>query len=198
MNKRSWILAIFALAAGAQLAVPARMIWRHERTLREGQVFLFHTRPVDPADAFRGRFVWLGLEPDSFQPPEVNDWSRDQKAYAVLGTDTNGFATVLRLEHNPPAGETAIAVRVTWPEIDAGKVHFLWEGLDRYYMAESKAPAAEKSYRQHNTRTNRTCHVAVRVLGNQAVLEELFIENQPVRRWLAEHPAALDLDRPDI
>ena len=72
MNKRIWILAIFALAAVTQLAAPARMIWRHERTLREGRVFLFHTRPVDPADAFRGRFVWLGLEPDP--PITTCDW----------------------------------------------------------------------------------------------------------------------------
>ncbi|HPT16580.1 MAG TPA: GDYXXLXY domain-containing protein, partial [Kiritimatiellia bacterium] len=110
MNKRLWLLSAFVLAAIAQLAVPAWMIRQHELTLREGQVFLFRTSPVDPIDAFRGRFVWLGLEPATVKPPKVNDWTRGQKAYAVLGTDTNGFATVLRLERDRPADEPAIAV----------------------------------------------------------------------------------------
>ena len=198
MNKRLWLLSAFVLAALAQLAVPTWMIRQHELTLREGQVFLFRTRPVDPIDAFRGRFVWLSLEPASVKPPKVNDWTRGQKAYAVLGTDTNGFATVLRLERGRPADEPAIAVRVNWPEVDSGEIHFSWEGLDRYYMTERKAPAAEKAYWQHNVRSNRTCHVAVRVRGNQASIEELFIENRPIRLWLEEHPAAMDLDRPTI
>lgn len=198
MNKRMGILFVFALVVAAQLATPAWMIRQHERTLREGQVYLFHTQPVDPVDAFRGRFVWLSLEPNTFKPPEVNAWSSDQKAYAVLGTDSNGFATVTRLEHSRPANEPAIAVRITWPDIDSGEVHFRWKCLEAYYMAESKAPAAEKAYWQHNRSTNQTCHVAIRIRGDQAVVEELFIDHQPIRRWLEEHPEAMDLDRPVI
>ena len=55
MNKRNGILLGLVVVAAAQLAVPAWMIAGRELTLREGQVFKFRTRPVDPADAFRGR-----------------------------------------------------------------------------------------------------------------------------------------------
>lgn len=184
MSKQTWILPVFAVVVAAQLAVPASMIVSHERTLRNGQAVKFRTRPVDPADFMRGHYVWLGLEPDTVKVPEPDRWRRREKAYAILGTDEEGFATVTRLERSRPADETAIRVRTRWPDYEKGEIHISWEGLDRYYMEESKAPAAERAYLRHNTGTNRTCHVTVRVHSGQAVIEELYIEDQPVREWL--------------
>jgi len=185
MNKRNLILLSFVLVAAAQLAAPAWMIVDREWTLREGRVFKFRTRPVDPVDAFRGRYVWLGLEPDTVRVPDTTNWRSNQKAFAVLGTDTNGFAIVKRLDRVQPAGEPAVPVYVTWP--NAGTVHINWPGLDRFYMPEGKAPAAETAYREHNRRASQSCHVTVRVRGTHAVIENLFIEDQPIRDWLRSH-----------
>ena len=189
MHKRNLMLVGFALVAAAQLAVPTWMIVERERTLRDGQVFKFKTRPIDPVDAFRGRYVWLGLEPDAVKVPDVNAWSHDQKAFAVLGTDTNGFAIVERLERAAPAGQAAVPVRMGWSDIKKGEVHLVWPGLDRFYMTEAKAPAAETAYREHNRGANRACHVTVRVRGTCAVIENLFIDNQPIHDWLRTHSA---------
>jgi uncharacterized membrane-anchored protein len=189
MNKRNLLLLGFAVVVAAQLAVPAWLIIEREWTLREGQVFKFKTQPIDPADAFRGRYVWLNLDPNEVKAPNANQWSYGQRAYAVLATDTNGFALIKNLEHEKPASETAVKVRVRWPDSRKGVVHIEWPGLDRYYMTEKKAPAAETAYREHNRRTNQNCHVTVRVLGTRAVLENLYIENQPIQAWLKAHPA---------
>ncbi len=183
MNKRNFLLLGFAVVVAAQLAVPAWLIIEREWTLREGQVFKFKTRPIDPADAFRGRYVWLGLEPDKVKMPNAQQWLYNQKAFAVLGTDSNGFAVATRLERERPRGEAAVPVRTRWSDTN-GHVHISWPGLDRYYMTEKKAPAAETAYREHNRGTNRSCHVTVRVLGARAVLENLFIEEQPILDWL--------------
>ncbi len=188
MNRPSWILPVFVLAVVAQLAAPASMILSHERTLREGQVFKFKTRPVDPVDAFRGRYVWLSLEPNAIPVTDIHRWHRNQKAFAVLGTDSNGFAVVKRLDHAPAADEPTVQVRVRWTEVPSNRVHVVWDGLERYYMEEGKAPAAETAYRKHSVRTNRACHVAVRVRGPHAVIESLFIEDQPIHAWLRDHP----------
>ena len=124
MNKPKWILLVFVLVVVAQLAVPASMIVSRERTLRDGEVIKFKTRPVDPADVFRGRYVWLGLEPNTVKVPDANQWQRREKAFAVLGTDADGFATVARLERIRPADETAVRVRtrprVTIPSANSG------------------------------------------------------------------------------
>ncbi len=188
MNRRNWILLAFGIVVFAQLAVPAWSIIGHERTLREGRVFKFRTRPVDPADAFRGRYVWLSLEPDAVTVPEVSHWDYNQKAFAVLGTDTNGFVIVQRLDRVQPGDEPAVRVRTGWRDTRTHEIHIQWPGLDRYYMAEDKAPAAETAYRAHSLRTNQTCHVTVRVRGAHAVIENLFIEDQPIHAWLREHP----------
>jgi hypothetical protein len=46
-----------------------------------------------------------------------------------------------------PAGEPALPVSASWS--DGKSVHINWRGLDRYYMTEGKAPAAETAYREH-------------------------------------------------
>jgi len=186
MNKRNLILLGFAIVAAAQLAVPAWMIVEREWTLQKGQVFKFKTRPVDPSDTFRGRYVWLSLEPESVRVPDAAQWRRDQKGYAVLGTDTNGFAIVKRLDRAKPAGESAVQVHATWVSTNR-EVHINWPGLDRYYMSEDKAPAAETGYREHSRRDSQSCHVTVRVRGTHAVIENLFIDDQPVHAWLHTH-----------
>lgn len=192
MNKRNILLLGFALVAAAQLAVPAWMIVQREWTLHEGHVFKFRTRPIDPSDAFRGRYVWLGLEPSTvhemkpsaLSPDTDQQWGYNQKGFAVLDTDTNGYACVKRLTHLRPVHETAVQVRVSYWGNRNGEAHLQWTGLDRYYMAEGKAPAAETAYRDHNLRTNQTCYVTIRVRGESAVIENLFIDNMPITDWL--------------
>ena len=183
MNRKGLLLLALAAAAAAQLAVPAWMIVGRELTLRDGVQFKFRTRPVDPADAFRGRYVLLGLEPDHVTVSNASQWASGARAYAVLSTDADGFAEVLRLDRTPPPVELAIPVRVGWSVAGTNGVHFSWP-LDRYYMEETRAPAAEAAYRSHSTRTNRTCHVTVRVRGRDAVLEGLFIDGKPIREFL--------------
>jgi uncharacterized membrane-anchored protein len=189
VNRRELALVALVVVAAAQLAVPAWMIAGREKTLRAGQRFKFRTQPVDPADAFRGRYVWLRLEPDAVRPRAIVRWTPNQRAYAVLAVDSNGFATVERLERARPAAEPSIAVRIGWAPDGTNDVHFSWP-IDRYYMEERKAPAAEAAYRAHSARTNRACHVTVRVRGGDAVLEELFIEGRPVRDYLREQAEA--------
>jgi uncharacterized membrane-anchored protein len=183
MNRKAILLLVLGVAAAAQLAVPGWMIRQHERTLAEGRLFKFRTQPVDPADAFRGRYVWVRLQPDSVKVPNASRRETGQKAYAVLGVASDGFATVERLEAAPPANAAAVAVRLGWTDSREGVVHFSWP-LDRYYMEETKAPAAEAAYRGHNVRTNQVCYVTVRVRGDNAVLENLFIAGKPIREFL--------------
>lgn len=189
MSKRNLLLLGFAVAVAAQLAVPAWLIIEHEWTLREGLVFKFKTRPIDPADAFRGRYVWLNLEPNPIHVPDINAWRYNQKAFAVLDLDTNGFANVVRLANEAPVDQVCVPVHVSWSDGRKGELHIAWTGLDRFYMTEAKAPAAETAYREHNRRKNAACYVSVRIRGSHAVLENLFIEDKPIHDWLKSHPS---------
>lgn len=186
MSKRNLVLACFAAVILAQLAVPAWMIVERETTLSQGAVYKFRTQPVDPVDAFRGRYVWLRLEPDTVIVPDGGVWRYNQKAFAVLGTGTNGFAVVERLERERPVGVDSLRVRIGWVE-GRDKVHIQWTGLDRFYMTERKAPAAEAAYRTHSVRSNQACHISVRVRRSVGVIENLYIENRTIQDWLREN-----------
>ncbi len=52
-------IALFGAVALLQIGVAGSMVWQHATTLTAGRVWKFRTAPVDPVDAFRGRYVAL-------------------------------------------------------------------------------------------------------------------------------------------
>jgi uncharacterized membrane-anchored protein len=52
--------------------------------------------------------------------------------------------------------------------------------IDRYYMEEKAAPAAERVYRQHTQRDKQDAYVTVRVKDGFAVIEGLFVGGQKI------------------
>ena len=64
MDKKKILLVLFILVAIVQISFSASMIINREITLKSGKQFKFRTAPVDPYDAFRGRYVALTLEED--------------------------------------------------------------------------------------------------------------------------------------
>jgi len=72
-------LGCYLVAVLAQVAVPATMIWGRERTLAVGSVYKFRTQPVDPYDAFRGRYVSLRIEESHAPLAAGNEIERGRK-----------------------------------------------------------------------------------------------------------------------
>ncbi len=169
-------LGLFAVLALIQLAVPGLMIHQWEATLREGREYRFRTAPVDPYDAFRGRYVALRMESNSVA------WAglpipRGQRVFVQLEEGADGFARLasLSLERPGDEGYVEVVVRRCYD-----KEVLLNLPFDRYYMKESLAPEAEKAYFRAAAHSNRTAHVQVRVRKGKAVIEELYIEGVPV------------------
>lgn len=175
---------LFALAAAIQLAVPAWMIARQLTTLREGRVFKFRTAPVDPYDAFRGRFVALG-----FKAAEANtdeNFTRGQTACVVLGEDADGFAKVERVSREGPSGDHVLRVKTGYSYEHHVHLEFPFA---RYYLEEKAAPEAERAYRAASRRDHEKAWVTVRVRHGYGALEELFIDGKPIRDFLRDQPA---------
>lgn len=171
---------LFAALAAAQLGVPAFMIVRQQTTLREGRAFKLRTAPVDPYDAFRGRYVALSFTAEEF---EVGDtWKNGQRVFAVLREGEDGYAKVDRLlpQLRPGANDT-IPVTVRWGK----RVAF---PFDRYYLEESTAPRAEKAYQAANRSGAQNAWVTIRVRNGYAALEELFIDGKPIREYVRQNP----------
>ena len=69
MKNNKYIIGLFLCLFAVQIAVPVYMIVNREKTLVLGKQFKFHTVPVDPYDAFRGRYVALAVQQDSAPVP---------------------------------------------------------------------------------------------------------------------------------
>jgi len=181
--RRYAALIVFGLAVLAQNGLPASMLVRRAETLRDGRVWKFKTAPVDPYDAFRGKYVTLRLAEDRVAPAKGFVPDRGKKVYVLLEEDAEGFAHFSGISHEKTGENDCVQARIRY--FNNKEIH-LDLPIDRYYMEESKAPEAERVYRQNSRRGEQDAFVAVRILDGFPVIEELYIADTPIREYLEQ------------
>lgn len=188
--KRKWLVVLFAILALIQLAVPASLIVNREVVLRTGRRFKFKVMPIDPYDAFRGRYVDLGFEQDEAPNPPRTSYRQGQMVYALLAEDADGFAFFTGLSTARPAGDSYLRTKIAFirwqPDRTVGDTVHLQLPFDRYYTEEKAAPAVERAMPPGRAEGVKEAYVTVRIMAGQAVLEELFMEGESVRKLIRE------------
>jgi uncharacterized membrane-anchored protein len=185
MNRRL-LFTIALIGLAAQFGIMGHMILRRELTLRYGRVCRFLTAPVDPYDAFRGRYVALDIA-EANRALCDREYARGERIYAVIGTGTNGLSVIERLAPRPDAEAVCIKARVLscWEEdrrLPAGNYRVRYAlPFDRFYMDEKLAPEAEKAYRDTNVRGRQEGVVVVRVWRGLGVIEDLELGGRSIR-----------------
>lgn len=190
--KPGLIFGLFVAVAVAQLFVPIGQIRRYEDILRTGAAYKFRTAPVDPYDAFRGRYVTLNYADTVTTLRQGTKFEHGAPAYVALQKDEAGFVQFGEISSVPPLKGDYL--RVEYLYTSSGSVnnaHFRLP-FDRFFMEETKAPLAEVAYRKHGNRRNQKSdltYVIVRVKGGRGVIEDLYIKDKPIRDFLAEEAA---------
>ncbi len=185
MKKLNVRFALFVLVAVASVAAPLGIIWKYENTLRHGALYKFRTRPVDPYDAFRGRYVTLSYADNVLEKPKSDGALRDDILYVRLKRDEEGFAVPVAASRKPVSGDDVVTVTNVWHR-GADQWRFNYP-FNRYYLPEDIAPEAEKLYAAANSRGRNAgaqkmpAYVTVRVRNGVGVIEELYIDGKPVR-----------------
>ncbi len=169
--RKDILVGIFAGLIILQIAWPVSMIAQREATLKHGSVFRFKTAPVDPYDAFRGRYVALRVDVNKVRS-EGPDLKYGQKVYAVLFSNEDGIAQVSQITLQKPHENVYMSATVR--NVSHGEVA-LNLPIDRYYMEEKAAPQAERAYLEHSGRDKRDAYIDVRVRDGFAVIEGLYI-----------------------
>ena len=186
------ILLAFAVVATVQVLVPAGMIAQREATLRYGHPYKFRTAPVDPYDAFRGRYVWLGYEQNHARWNGNAEVTMRSRAYALVQKGPDGFAVIDSVGLEPPkTGDYVKVIQVyrDWQAKSANSVVHFNLPFDRYYMEETAASQAEREYWQQGNRrgqTNHNTYVVVRIRDGDAVLENLFVDGRPISEFVKQ------------
>ena len=176
INKRS-LIAVFIIVAIIQLAVPAKMIWDNESTLKSGKEFKFETAPVDPTDPFRGKYITLEFKENSYNIEPGTKWQEGENVYVILNTNSKGFATIKNLSKEKPAeGLDYVKAKIqyiTGPQLDNVIISY---PFDRFYMEEFKAYEAEKAYNETQLNSIKTTYALVNIRQGKAALKDVMID----------------------
>lgn len=181
-------LVLFVIAAVVQLAVAAGAIVSSELALRTGEAFRFRIQPVDPVDAFRGRYVAIRFTVDHAPVAEDFDSRAGTRLFVPIEIDAEGFAVFGQADEKPPVGGSYLRLKTGAITVDDDGVRQIWVTmpLQRFYMDEELAPEAERAV-WGGPRGEREASVNVRVRNGVGVIEELYIDDVPIHQWLAEN-----------
>ena len=185
MKKRYWIFGAFILLAIAQIAVSAIRIRKWEDVLRTGTRIRLRTVPVDPYDAFRGRYVALNFEEETVPLALGPELKRGEEVYALFQKDEDGFGRIEKLVKDRPSEGIYLRIKVYHPISSKNQIRLRFP-FERFYLEEEIAPAAEKAYESQSKDDKRDAYVTVRIKNGYGVLEDLFIGDKPIAQFLRD------------
>ena len=179
-------LIAFCVLAIIQWVIPARTMWSKNDVLEKGETFKFKTEPVDPSDPFKGKYITLNFEQTSFTDTVHRGLSGQEPVYVLLGKDSLGFAVIENLSPEEPKNTKSYVLATVYyvtKENDSLTVHLDYP-FNEFYMDEYKAPKAETIYRESTRDTASTTYALVKVLRGDAVIENVFINEVPIRQLI--------------
>lgn len=171
-------LLLFVAAVVLQLATPLYMAWHWENILQTGEIFYWQTAPVDPYDAFKGRYMDLQFQQAAVPPPDDTEWRYGQTAYALIDRDSQNHAYISGISRSVPSSAAYLQVKISY--IQDHKIHVDLP-FKRYYLPENLTTAAETAYRKH---VGESAVAAVRIKDGYGVIEQLYIRDQPLSEFL--------------
>jgi uncharacterized membrane-anchored protein len=180
MDNKKIFLALFILVVLAQLFVPAKMILDRESVLSNGKEFKFKTEPIDPTDPFRGKYITLSYEDNTFEIQDESDFTYNEVIYVTIITNSEGYAVISSVSKTEPDDtHDYFKAKVDFIN-DTGRLSVDFP-FDRYYMEESKAYEAELVYRESQIDSNQVAYALVHVKDGQAVLKNVMIDGISIK-----------------
>ncbi len=182
--KTVYIFIVFVVVALTQAFVPLQMIWKQENVIKSGKVYKFKTRPIDPTDPFRGKYITLRYEMNSFVIKDKDqDLKRGDEIRVYLDTDIYGFAVVNQLSVRPLDIKKDYVIAKVISHYD-GNVRFKLP-FDIFYMEETKAKDAEMAYTKVNRDTlKQNVYSLVYVKDGRSVLNDVIIDGQSIQDYV--------------
>lgn len=185
MSKKVQII-LYILAVILQLTVISSIIFKNNATVASGIELKIKVFPIDPYDPFRGKYVDLNVNNYVSKQNGV-DILKNSKVYVTLRTNPDGFSELdtayITKPKNKPYVETVAARDSYNPETSV----YIDNPFKRFYIEEVYSEEAETAYRQNAT--EKDVYIKVKILDGKSVIEELYIENEPIKEYIDKHRA---------
>lgn len=188
MKSKYIIPTLFIVLFLFQWYVPSSMIIEHKEILKNGEIILLKTRPIDPYNPFRGRYVSLYFEENSIQMPAdlSEEFSHRPTVFVTFQEGPDGFSLIQDVMLSPPSNEAYVEAIATYfnfnKERDSIKLNLDYP-FDKYYAEETTAPKIE-SYNSFRNEDRIPAVAQIRVLNGQAVIEKLLVEDKPIEEYI--------------
>jgi len=180
MKSKKYLLIAFSILVAIQLWVPVQMIWHKEKVLKNGATIKFRTAPVDPVDAFRGRYIDLNFDNELTRYKIVQKWKSGSPVLVYLRPDQQGFAHIDTVSQEKiPDKNLYIKAKMHYINYDKGIVEIEYP-FNRFYMEEHKAPKAEQVYREQSRKEPLSTYAVLKILDGDAVIKDVIIGSNSV------------------
>ncbi len=176
-------ISVFAIVMLLYLWVPFNMIQHTEKILKQGTSHRFRLEPIDPYDAFRGRYVVLFY--GNTAVPAKDSLSSGQTIFITLEKDSLGYSFFEAAWAAQPEHKDYIITQAAYFASASDTVNFILpENMQYYYMNEKLAPIVDKLLWQQVDTIPHKNTVSIRVLKGETAVEELYVDDLPVLEYL--------------
>lgn len=188
MKNKNFLVLAFLVLVIIQLAVPIQMILHNNDILSTGKIYKFKAQPIDPYDAFRGKYIHLNFNENTIY---TKDSIADNKTYvAALGVDKKGFAKIIKLRRKPIPKEDYITLKSLYSYRVSEKEKRFYVNLNftfnTFYMNEYKAPKAEETYNSTVRDTSKNVYALVAVKNGEAIIKDVMIDDLSIKNYLTK------------
>jgi uncharacterized membrane-anchored protein len=184
-------LLLFLGLALCQWAIPGKILVDRQEVVEKGALFRFKTRPVDPSDPFRGKYVALSFAHNRTYGKDADSlWKGGTRVFVRFKTGTDGFARIAEVAKKRPLNGSAYLqaeLRSTFG--DSVEVDF---PFNRYYLEEHKARPVEGKFTNNEKNRKLNAWVEVRIFEGDAVMTDLKIEGKSVSELFLSDKAGIE------
>ena len=179
---------IFIAIVAFQLIVPSYMIWNSEDIIASGNEFKFRTRPIDPNDPYRGKYLHLSFTENKIAISQEATWKFGEPIAVLLDKDQNGYAKIKSVSKEiPEDGEEYLMAKVSYVQESEPRELFVAYPFNRFYVEESVAEQAEETYRQSSLDTTQIAYAQVSIKNGEAILKDVLIDGEPINDLIRAH-----------
>lgn len=175
-NMKIFFLVLFAI----QLAIPLSMIIRKELVLNRGEIVKFQVLPVDPYDAFRGKYLSIGIVENRIYTAGET-FRQGQKVNVLISVDSEGFGRPTGISTKDAGEVIYVKCIIDYIEEDYATVNY---PFDRYYINEDYSQLGESLYNKYSRGNRDDAYVTVRIKNGNAVLEDMYLSGIEINRFI--------------
>jgi uncharacterized membrane-anchored protein len=184
MKNKNLLLGVFVLVALIQLFVPGKMIYDHERIIRQGREYKFKMAAYDPSDFIRGKYLNINYTNNEILISKKDGWDNGESVYVILNVGNDGYAMIQSVSRIMPASNVSF-VKVRIRSLGTEKM-FVEYPFNKYFLDESKAEKTQKMINDIFHGKDLVCYARVSINEGDFVIQDLIINGLSLNYMLKE------------